>query len=317
MIYWACPPFEREDALNRTMRIMGSALALLLLLPALAMDSSAQSAQPIGSQWVYEFEDEFYGIVFSGTWTYSCERATTTTLGGTERAVIEYRSVLSATASMVNEGSGMADGEMTAVERQYCDAETNDIVGYMLSESYTLDAVIYGSGSISINSSEQNETAYLPPGGTGTEPSGVSPGDTWQKSYTKHSKAIGHDGADYYSRELTLTEIVSFKYIGPETITVPAGTFACSKYDITTSDGVHETAWYSNEASYYAKVTDVYSGGETVDYQLRSYRLVQASGTPIQMGSNLFLAAFYSMVAITVIAGVYAMILVRKRRTPF
>ena len=317
MIYWACPPFEREDALNRTMRIMGSTLALLLLLPSLAMDSSAQSAQPIGSQWVYEFEDEYFGIVFSGTWTYSCERATTTPLGGTERSVIEYRSVLSATASMVNEGSGMADGEMTAVERQYYDAETDDIVGYVLSESYTLDAMIYGNGSISINSSERNETAYLPPGGTGTDPSNINPGDTWQKTYTKHSKAIGHDGKEFYSRESNLTEIVVFRYIGTETVTVPAGTFSCNKYDITTSDGVHETAWYSNEASYYAKVTDIYSGGETVSYQLKSYELAQASSSPIQMGSNLFLATFYSTIAVTIIAGIYAMIIVRKRQTTF
>jgi hypothetical protein len=280
------------------------------------MNSSAQSVQPIGSQWVYDFADEAYGIVFSGTWTYSCEKATTTSIGGAEKAVVEYRSVLTAIASMVTEGTGVAEGAMSMIERRYYDAETDDLVGYLLTESYTLDAVIYGSGSISINSSERNETAYLPPGGTGEEPSSISPGDTWQKSYTKHSKATGRDGEVCYSGEFTLTEIVSFKYIGSETVTVPAGTFSCSKYDITTSEGVHETAWYSGEASYYAKVTDVYYGEETVSYQLRSYELAEAPITPIQMGPNLFLAIFYSIVAATAIACIYAMILVKKDGPP-
>jgi hypothetical protein len=303
--------------LNRgsTTILISLAFLLVLVLP-LSINSAAQSDQPIGSEWVYDFTDETVGITFSGKWTYSCERITSTSLGGTEREVVEYKSVLSATASISPYASGSVRGEMSEIGTEYYDLETDDLVGYVYNNALMLNATVAGIGSLSISSAERNETYYLPPGGTGTDPSTIYPGDTWQKSYTKHSKTFGHDGGEFFSEESTFNVTISYEFIGFETVSVPAGDFDCVRIRMMTSDGFEEEAWYSYEISNYVKVRDTAGEAETMTYELDSYVLAHGPADPVEMASNLFLALFFIFIVATVMAIVYASMISKGKKPP-
>lgn len=298
-----------------------SVLAMLLL--SLATNVSAQSTEPIGSEWVYGFSDSSMGIVYSGTYTYSCERITNCTLGGTTRTAVEYKSVLSSTAAIEAGYSGLVEGSQVSHGTEYYDLATGNLIGHVTIQAMHLEITVLGGGPtggdevVEFDVSEWNETAYLPPGGHGADPTDLEPGTTWQKNYTKHSKVVGHIGDEYYSDNITFDESLSFEFVGVETITVPAGQFYCTVFEVTRSDGVVETEWYSVDASAYAKVVDTTREGEVVTYELRSYTLKAEDGsdTPIDLGSELFRAVFFMFVAATALAMVYAG-LIRKRMRP-
>jgi len=303
--------------LNRGLTTIGISLVILLVLVLpFSINSAAQSDQPIGSEWVYNYTDETVGIIFSGKWIYSCERITSTLLGGTDREVVEYKSVLSATASISPHASGSVRGEMSEIGTEYYDLETDDLVGYVYNNALTLNATVAGIGSLSISSAERNETYYMPPGGTGTEPSTIYPGDTWQKSYMKHSKTLGHHGDEYFSEESTFNITASYEFIGFEKVSVPAGDFDCVNIRMATSDGFQEEAWYSYAILNYVKVTDTAGQAETMTYELDSYVLAHESAEPVAMASNLFLAMFFIFIAATVIAVIYASMIFRGKKPP-
>jgi len=296
---------------------MGMSLTILLVLVLpFSINSAAQSDQPIGSEWIYNYTDETVGITFSGKWTYSCERITSTSLGGTDREVVEYRSVLSATASISPHMSGNVKGEMSEMGIEYYDLETDDLVGYVYNNALTLDATVAGVGSLSISSAERNETYYMPPGGTGTEPSTIYPGDTWQKSYMKHSKTLGHNGDEYFSEESTFNVTISYEFIGFETVSVPAGDFDCVNVRMVTSDGFEEEAWYSYDILNYVRVTDTTGQAEIMTYELDSYVLAHESAEPVGTVSNLFLTMFFIFIAATIIAVIYASMIFRGKKPP-
>ena len=303
--------------LNRRSTSIRISLAILLVLVLpFSINSAAQSDQPIGSEWVYDYTDETVGIIFSGKWTYSCERITSTSLGGTDREVVEYKSVLSATASISPHASGNVEGKISEIGTEYYDLETDDLVGHIYNKALTLDAVVAGVGSLSMSSAERNETYYLPPGGTGTDPSTIYPGDTWQKSYTKHSKTLGHNGDEYFSEESIFNVTISYEFVGFETVSVPAGDFDCVRIRMVTSDGFEEEAWYSYAILNYVKVMDTAGQAEIMTYELNSYVLAHGSVEPVAMASNLFLAMFFIFIAATVMVIVYASMSFRGKKPP-
>lgn len=303
--------------LNRGSTTIGTSLAILLVLVLpLSINSAAQSDQPIGSEWVYNYMDETVGITFSGKWTYSCERITSTSLGGTDREVVEYKSVLSATASISPFSSGKVEGEISEIGIEYYDLDTDDLVGYVYNNALTLDAAVAGVGSLFLSSAERNETYYMPPGGAGTSPSTIYPGDTWQKIYTKHSMTIGYDNEGYYSEESTFSVTISYEFVGFESVSVPAGDFDCVGIRMVTSDGFEEEAWYSYAILNYVKIMDIAGQAETMTYELDSYVLAHESAEPAETASNLFLAMFFIFIAATVMAIIYASMIFRGKKPP-
>lgn len=63
--------------------------------------------------------------------------------------------------------------------------------------------------------------------------------DTWTDPTAPSSST---QGADYAGSPAQLTQV------GPDTITVPKGTFACTKYTVTMSDGSTASFWASSQA---------------------------------------------------------------------
>ncbi len=309
--------FQHVARLNRPSTTIAISVAVLLVLVLpLSINAVAQSNQPVGSEWIYDYADEIVGIIFSGEWTYSCERIASTSLGGTEREAVEYSSVLSATASIAPYASGSVAGEISEIGIEYYDLETDDLVGHVYNRALTLNATLAGYGSLNMSSAEMNETYYMPPGGMGTVPSTIYPGDIWEKNYTKHSKTLGHNESGYFSEESTYNTTISYEFVGYETVSVPAGDFDCVRMRMVTSYGVGEDAWYSYSILNYVKIIDTAGLGETVTYELSSYTLAQEPAAPTEMASNLFIAVFFSFIAATVMAAIYASMSFRGKKPP-
>ena len=73
--------------------------------------------------------------------------------------------------------------------------------------------------------------------------------------------------ADYSSSEAQLVNK------GPDTITVPAGTFACTKYSVTMNNGggmATETFWSSPQVPVPVKFTST-DNGKTIAYELTGW----------------------------------------------
>jgi len=292
-----------------------SMLIAAFMLLASTIPCAGQSEDPIGGEWVYSFNDDYYGMVFSGTWTLSCERIVKSPLGDPQMDVVEYHSLLVATGS---DSTAMAsyEGTMTMSEEMYYDAETSDAVGYISNQHMDMRFVT-GNATSEYRFDERNETVYTPPGGSGTEPTAMNAGDSWTETYTKVSNSSGYEDGGYYSEESTWTETLEFTYLGLETVSVPAGVFQCDKIEIVASDGVVETYWYSVEVSSQVKIEDEYESGEIMTYELASYSLERnPSGGTVEMGSDLFMVAFCSFIVATVVAVVCASNIVKERRPP-
>lgn len=288
-------------------------LAFTLLLPPFTSSCSAQTSDPVGSEWVFSFTDEYYGMVFSGSWTSSCEEVMESPIGYAHQEVVRYHSLL------VASGYGTSlrvdyEGTMMMSEDTYTDAETSETVGYVSNQH--IDMRFESDNEVTeYEFNERNVTLYAPVGGYGAEPTDISAGDSWSKTYTKVSNASGNEDKAFFSGENIWTETIEYTFLGFETISVTAGTFQCSKYELSSYDGTVETAWYSSEVDSYAKIVDEYESGEVATYELSSYRIGKSSGgATVQMGSDLFLAGLGIFVAATAIAAVYAFGIEKKQR---
>lgn len=287
-------------------------VACVLTIPAI---SSAQLQQLVGSEWIYNFDDEFEGIALSGTYTYSSVQITNTSLGGELRQAVEFRSVLSASASGTIEGTTY-DGVLLQSGSDYYDVETDKIIG-TVSDQYFHMRMEFGTVTMETAISEHNATVYVPPGGLGIEPTNVQPGDQWSMTYVKHSNASGLNDGRYFEEESNWSETIEYEYEGTESVTVPAGTFECTKFQVTSSMGVQETEWYAAELSGYAKIVDIFESGERATYELSSYDLHEGSGgTPTVMAADLFRAAFFTLIGATALAAVSAAMIFRRKRPP-
>jgi len=308
-----------EDRLSDRIMTIGVALMIAAFwLLTLASPCAAQSNDLVGSEWVYSFQEELLGVVeYTGNWTYSCVRIVDSPLGDTQQKVAEYHSTLVISYDR-SSGSAPSGYSWTLIlsEDQYYDIETSELIGSISNEHIEER---HGSGNnISTYSyDERNETVCTPPGGSGTEPAAIAPGDTWTKAYTKVSNVSGYEDGVYFAKEFTWTETLEFTYIGSETLSVPAGIFSCNKYEIAFSDGETETAWWAPDISGYAKIEDAYGSNDVLTYELKSYRLESGSGGgTVEMGPDWFIASFFTFVAVTVVAAAYASTIVKGKKKP-
>ena len=290
-----------------------AALLIVVGTISFSVPSAGQTDEQIGSEWVYSLTNEYLGAVhYTGNWTFSSERIVNSTIGDTQKEATLYHSLIVANGSAA-ENTHTYNWTMIISDDLYYDLDTSNLIGYL---SYRHYEEHNESGEIILEHSldELNETKYTPPGGSGTEPSALEAGDNWTKTYTKVSNVSGYEGGKYFEEEFTVSETLEYTFIGFETITVPAGVFSCSKFEITSSDGTIETSWYASEISGYAKIEDAYQPFDVTTYELTAYHQFEIdseSGT-IEMGSDLFIGAFFVFIAATVIAAAYASIIVKR-----
>lgn len=96
---------------------------------------------------------------------------------------------------------------------------------------------------------------------------GMGPQTNTMDVYSKPNAGSSTSSSDYTSSNAQLVNA------GPDTVTVPAGTFACTKYTVTQSqDGtdVTQTFWSSPQAPVPVKFTATV-GGETANYELTGW----------------------------------------------
>ena len=296
---------------------IGAAVAAFILtslcLSFSALPCAAQASEPIGSEWVYSLQEEYYGTVVStGTWTLSCERITPSPIGNESVAAVEYHSVLiyESTSSSSSMGYQFL---LVSSEDQYYDINTSDFIG-SVSEEHLNESYLSGGQTVSHTLDERNVTVNTPPGGSGNVPASVSPGDTWTVTYTKVTNESGYEDGIYFEKEYEWTETERFTYVGTESVSVQTGTFSCDKYTVEYSNGWTETFWWSQDVSSYAKVVDTDGYYDVVTYELSSYSRGSGSGGgTVEMGSDLFIAGFFSFVAATAVAAAYASVIVKRR----
>lgn len=295
-------------------RILATVAATVIIASILAvpLPSEAATDSPVGSQWIYTFNDEYLGEVYSGTWTMFCDRIVAAPMGD-HRDAYEYHSILSAHGSDTISGITY-NGTMAASELAYYDTQTFEILGFISDQHYSFQ--YNHSGDITyFNLDERNETVYTPPGGTGTEPTSLQIGDTWTKTYTKVFNSSGYRNGKYFVLNSTDIETLEFVYEASESVSVPAGNFNCEKIVIYYSDGTVETDWYSIELSEYAKIQYAYASGETVLYEMSYYSTGtnNGGGGTVEMGSDLFIAGFFIFIGATVVAAVIVNKIVKDR----
>jgi hypothetical protein len=294
--------------------IASSLLIATFWLLAVAPLCSAQTDEPIGSEWVYSIRGEFSDMPeLTGTWTLSCERIVTSPIGDTQEEAVEYHSIMDADQSGYILSNGYSRSIVSS-EDIYYDLDTSGIIGYV---SNTHVDVRYDYGySVSTDSyDELDRTVFTPPGGTGAEPSEISVGESWTKTYTKVKNLSYYTDGTYNTDEHTFTETSEYTYLGSETVTVPAGVFTCNVFEIVSSDGYTEMSWYAPEISGYAKVEDDYGFSEVYTYELTSYHLeTSSSGGTVAMGSDLFVGAFCAFVVVTVAAAVYVSTVLKREQ---
>ena len=290
-----------------------AATAIIASILSIPLPSEAATDSPVGSQWVYTFNDEYLGEVYSGTWTMFCDRIVAAPMGD-HRDAYEYHSILSAYGS--GNVSGLVyNGTMAASELSYYDTQTFDILGYLSEQHYNFQ-YDYNGDITSFILDQRNETAYTPPGGIGSEPASLVIGDSWTKTYTKAFNSSGYRNGDYFEINSTEIETLEFVYESSESVSVPAGDFDCEKIVIYYSDGTVETDWYSTDLSEYVMLHYDYVSGETTLYEMSHYSTGtnNGGGGAVEMGSDLFIAGFLIFAGATVVAAVFAYRIVKGKK---
>lgn len=304
----ACHPCAGDRLSSRVMVVGTTFIIATIWLLSLASPCAAQSNDPVGSEWVYSMQEQYFGkIEFTGSWTYSCERIMDSPFGDGQTKVAEYHSVfVSSYNQSVSNYNPDYNWSMVISENQYYDAETSDLIG-TISNKHIEEQQRSGNAVLKFSYDERNETLDTLPGGAGLEPARISPGDNWTKTYTRISNVTGYDNGVYFAREFTWTETLEYTYIGTELLTVAAGEFSCNKYKIALPDGWIETAWWAPDISGYARIQEEYRSYDIMTYELTAYHIESGSGGgTVEMGSDLFIASFLAFIVATVVAAAYA-----------
>lgn len=291
---------------------IATALAVIASVVAIPLPTMAADS-PVGSQWVYSFQDRYFGETYSGTWTQYCDRIVAAPMGDHVDSY-EYHSILTATGSGTSSGISY-NGTIATSEVVYYEVGTYDTIGF-ISEQHTSFRYNYGGGSQTYTYDIRNETTFTPPGGIGSEPTSLQVGDSWTKTYTKVFNTSGYYNGNYTSLNSTEVETLEFTYDSSESISVPAGDFNCEKIIVYYQDGTVETDWYSTEISEYVKMQFVYSSGETVLYKMTSYSTGTngGGGGTVEMGSDLFIAGFFIFIGATIVAAALAYRIVEAKK---
>ena len=301
------------------MRYRVAALLLIISLflycaSSLPTASAQDDEWPIGAEWVYSYLDTYENAVFEGNLYYACVGPSNWTIDYETYHVIAFRSSIQTNASgSLNDVT--IGGRWIENQTEYYDYDTGELVSIVVDEMMNL-STSYRSDKGYLNYTEHNVTEYIPPGGTGFDPSYLDIGTVWFKNYTeRYNSTINADG-ELTNESSIFTEQIKFTFKGYKDVTVPAGTYYCSVVEVKYSDGTG-TEYWADSINGYAKITQFTDSGESVTISLLSYKEPGQSNQPME---NLPLTplsiGFFIYVGSSLAAAVAAAMILRKRKQP-
>ena len=256
----------------------------------------------IGDEWVYDVTMDMGSVTLTGTTTFSVDEVKTETVAGLTYDVYSFGRDGSFLAEGEYLGMPMVEGTSTWTGSYSVDVDTLDTIRSDTNFSMSFKV---GDGSIFIEIWVHSITTYSPPGGIGVEPDEMTEGAIWFIMHTTHSEITTYESYYLTSDSYSSTETKIYRYIGRDTITVPAGNFDCEVIQVDDGESI-ETRWYSEAVG--GDVKSVYEssdGGGT--YVLTSY-----SFTP--KGSDDSDMILYLGVGAVVVAAIIASVLLLRRR---
>ena len=285
------------------------ALVGMLVLASIGTKANDSGFYEIGDEWVYDLTMETYSVTLTGTITYSVDGVNTEAVAGLTYDVYDFGIDGNFLATGEYLGFPMVDGTSTYTGSYSVDVETLDTIR---SDTNFSMSFMWGDGTILIETWEQTITTYSPPGGIGEEPDEMTEGDIWFIMHTTHSETVTYNMYYITTDSDSSTETKTYRYIGRDTITVPAGNFDCVVVQVDDGEGI-TTRWYCEAVG--SDVKSVYESSNMEDtYVLTSYTF-----TPKDSDSDnlmLYIAVVAAVGAIAVVAVVALMILKKKPSAP-
>jgi len=262
-------------------------IVCVLLVASLGSANSVGNTEeiqiPTGSIWTYRYNETLNvpgsaNLELEGIQTQWCRGLFDMVIGGNDSQAVEFWTSLIAnvTGSVAQQNPFgatswvTANGKLKISEHDYYDLHSGTLVN---SDANTILDVRDGSGTTAhsvLYHDEHNETNYTsiivsPPGLTVYSNSGNPvPGTNWTIEYFGFSNLEGVNGTRPFSYSFELHEKVCYTYVGPENVTVPAGSFDCRKI-VYEYQGSQMMEWYCPELEGYAKITSSTSGDYIVN----------------------------------------------------
>jgi len=242
-----------------------------------ASDAEAISDEyEAGDNWIYDCTMNIDTMVLSGLVTESFEGLSTKSVGGYIYTTYEMKThgVLAISGSF--EGF-VVSGSASITDIDSVDTESLNKVVSDVNLSMTISVTILGI-PVTVEAWEHNVTTYSPPGGLGDEPDCPFEGQSWTKSYTVHYESTSCFDGDISSTSGSVSETVTYTYLGEKSMTVPAGTFFCDVIQQDHGEGI-STDWYNSTVG--MQVKSAYEeGSNSGTMLLMSYSYTPPDRTP-------------------------------------
>lgn len=280
-------------------RIVCLTVFILLALP-LGMGGGARALLelPTGSVWTSDYHEVFsgsvlvYGHVFpvgvhlsiDGTQVIECNGLAdlvdsggnpaleyTTTIRGNVSGTASYWSPFGPTIQLGAEGS------FRVTEHDYYNLTSGLVMRSVYDQLIDVESISGTDHRSLLYYSEHNDTIYttqqLSSFGKQIEPgyANLVPGDNWSLLSEGKCNSSGVDQSSMFDVVADVDATLSYTYLGPETIEVPAGNFTC-KMIRGIGEGFVMTVWYNADVDSDVKAESTY-GNDTATTELRSYTL--------------------------------------------
>ena len=274
----------------------------MLVLASSNTKANDSSFYEIGDEWVYDVTMEMGSVTLTGTTTFSVDEVKTETVAGLTYDVYSFGRDGSFLAEGEYLGMPMVEGTSTWTGSYSVDVDTLDTIR---SDTNFSMSFMVGDGSIFIETWVHSITTYSPPGGIGEEPDEMTEGAIWFIMHTTHSEIVTYEMYYITSDSYSSTETKIYRYIGRDTITVPAGVFDCVVIQVDDGNSI-ETYWYCEDVG--GEVKSVY---ESTDGD-GTYVLTSYSFTPKDSDDSDMM--LYLAVGIVAVIAVVASVLLFRRR---
>lgn len=284
------------------LRIAGVLVCVLLTL-SLGATVGARAAGtvllPTGSVWIYDYSEQLIASVtvfanpgpvdvylaIEGTWIIECV-GLADPAEGSNTPTLEFISSISANVSgsaVFWDYMGMGsqrysvEGSLRVTGHEFYNLTTGMPVRTVYDQRLEVGSFVGNQFKSIVYYTEHNETTFtkieLNSFGKEIDPgyTNLAPGDHWSLVYQERCNSTGVDQMNLFSFKSGVNETWDFTYLGSQSITVPAGVFACKMVN-GTSAAYSYTEWYNRDIENDVKVVTSWEGDVSTS-SLTSYTI--------------------------------------------